>query len=113
MNARIPAGASRRGKDPNMPTQSQLFGPAPDHHLVTHYRYFWYGLSFFVPFVGMVLALFLYDQDHREVRKVGRNCLMISFLVWVVFPLLALFFLLLVGAALLANFVSDFVAPTD
>src|ERR1700677_1113662 len=59
-----------------------------DRNLVTSFRWGWYGLAFFVPFAGILTGLFLYDQDSREVRKVGRNCLFIGFLVWVVFPVL-------------------------
>src|SRR5271154_1674400 len=53
-------------------------------------RWFWYLLSIFVPFAGILVALLLYDQDSREVRKVGRNCLLIGFLIWVLLPALAL-----------------------
>jgi hypothetical protein len=58
-----------------------------DSNLVTGHRWAWYALSFFIPFCGILVGLFLYDQDSREVRQVGRNCLLTGFLVWVVFPL--------------------------
>jgi len=83
-----------------------------NHNLVTSFRWGWYGLAFFVPFAGILIGLFLYDQDSREVRKVGRNCLIIGFLVWVVFPVL----IMLVAAVFLAlaavNWIADMV-PTD
>jgi len=53
-------------------------------------RWAWYLVSLFVPFGGILIALFLYDHEAREARRVGRNCLLIGFLVWVVFPFLVL-----------------------
>jgi hypothetical protein len=75
-------------------------------NLVTSFRWGWYGLALFVPFAGILTALFLYDQDSREVRKVGRNCLFIGFLVWVIFPVL----IMLVVAAFLALAAANWVA---
>ena len=81
--------------------------------MVLSYRWVWYLLSFFIPFSGLLIALFLYDQDSREVRKVGRNCLLIAFLVWVILPLVVLFALLLVTALAFADWFTDLLSPTD
>jgi hypothetical protein len=81
--------------------------------MAVSYRWVWYLLSFFVPFSGLLIALFLYDQDSREVRKVGRNCLLIAFLVWVLLPLLVFLALLLVSVLALADWVANIMSPTD
>ena len=80
-----------------------------ESNLVTSFRWGWYGLSLFVPFAGVLIGLFLYDQDSRDVRKVGRNCLFIGFLVWVVFPIVVM---LIVGMFLglaLVSYVADMI----
>ena len=83
-------------------------------NVVTAYRWGWYGLSFFIPMAGILIGLFLYDQDSREVRKVGRNCLFIGFFIWVVIPVL---FMLVVAVLLLvaaAGWLADMMpAGTD
>ncbi len=76
-------------------------------NLVTSNRWAWYGLSLFIPFCGIFIGLFLYDQDSREVRQVGRACLFIGFLVWVVFPVAVLVALVLVGTIALAALFSQ------
>jgi hypothetical protein len=81
--------------------------------MVLSYRWVWYLLSLFIPFSGLLIALFLYDQDSREVRKVGRNCLLIAFLVWVILPLVVLFALLLVSVLAFADWFTDILSPTD
>jgi len=86
--------------------------PDPSN-LVTSYRWGWYGLSCLVPFAGIFIGLFLYDQDSREVRKVGRNCLFIGFLIWVVFPVLFLMVLFLVGAMAVFNWISQALPSSD
>jgi hypothetical protein len=71
-------------------------GEQDNNNVVTSYRWAWYALALLVPFAGIFVAIFLYGQESREVRMVGRNCLIIGFLFWVVFPLfVALTFLLL------------------
>ncbi len=81
--------------------------------MVLSYRWVWYLLSFFIPFSGMLIALFLYDQDSREVWKVGRNCLLIAFIVWVILPLVVLFTLFLVCVLAFADWFTDILSPTD
>jgi Na+/H+-dicarboxylate symporter len=76
-------------------------------NLVTSHRWAWYGLSVFIPLLGVFIGLFLYDQDSREIRRVGRNALFISFLVWIILPLVLLTGLLLVGVATLAELFSQ------
>jgi hypothetical protein len=82
-------------------------------NLVTSYRWGWYGISFLIPFAGIFIGLFLYDQDSREVRKVGRNCLFIGFLIWVVFPILVLMAIFLVGALTLFSWIADALPSAD
>jgi hypothetical protein len=67
----------------------------------------WYLLSFFVPFAGIFIALFLFEQDAWEVRKVGRNCLLTGFMIWVVFPFIVVLGLLLLGILAAAGLASD------
>ncbi len=83
-----------------------------NRNLVTSFRWGWYGLAFFVPFAGILTGLFLYDQDSREVRKVGRNCLFIGFLVWVVFPVLMALMAAVFLALAAANWIADMI-PAD
>ncbi len=83
-----------------------------NRNLVTSFRWGWYGLAFFVPFAGILTGLFLYDQDSREVRKVGRSCLFIGFLVWVVFPVLIALVVAVFLALVAANWIADMV-PAD
>ena len=78
-----------------------------NRNLVTSFRWGWYGLAVFVPFAGILTGLFLYDQDSREVRKVGRNCLFIGFLVWVVFPVLIMLVVTAFLALAAATWVTD------
>jgi hypothetical protein len=85
---------------------------AANRNLVISFRWGWYGLAFFVPFAGILTGLFLYDQDSREVRKVGRNCLFIGFLVWVVFPVLIALVAAVFLALAAANWIADMV-PAD
>jgi hypothetical protein len=84
-----------------------------NRNIVTFYRWGWYGLSLFVPLAGILIGLFLYDQDSRDVRKVGRNCLFISFLVWVVFPILVVVVILLFCALAAVSMISDMMPSAD
>ena len=104
----LPKKSRRPSENKNAP--AHLSRPAdhtPENNLVTSHRWAWYGLSVFIPLLGVFIGLFLYDQDSREIRRVGRNALFISFLVWIIFPLVLLTGLILVGAATLAGFVSQ------
>ena len=83
-----------------------------DQNVVTSFRWAWYLLAVLVPFAGIFIALIFYDQDSREVRKVGRNCLLVGFLIWVVFPVIVFLGFLLLGAAAVFSYVSDMM-PTD
>jgi len=72
--------------------------PVDGPNLILSYRWVWYLLSFFIPLCGIFIALFIYDHEDREARRVGRNCLLIGFVFWVLLPslLLAALFLLVV-----------------
>ena len=73
----------------------------------TTFRWLWYLLSLGVPFAGVVIGIFLYDHDSRSIRLIGRNSLLIGFVVWVLMPLaLILLLAVLFGVAawdLIAN----------
>jgi hypothetical protein len=73
----------------------------------------WYFLSVVIPFAGIVIALFLYDQDSWKIRKIGRNCLLIGFLLWVLLPLAAFLAFLLLIALAIAGVVSNNLFPMD
>ncbi len=94
------------------PISASIKTTEANRNLVTSFRWGWYGLAFFVPFAGILTGLFLYDQDSREVRKVGRNCLFIGFLVWVVFPVLILLVVTVCFALAAVNWIADMV-PSD
>ncbi len=82
----------------SLPATAPVEVPAPSDPL----RWLWYLLSLFVPFVGVVIALFLADHEARAQRLVGRNCLLVSFIVWILLPMVLFFLLaLLAGVALL------------
>lgn len=80
---------------------------------IISYRWVWYLLSLFVPFAGMLVALFLYDQEAWDVRKIGRNCLLITFVVWVLLPILVFLGILLILALAAAGVVSNALSPMD
>ncbi|HTC19752.1 MAG TPA: hypothetical protein VK859_02825 [bacterium] len=105
--------ALRADARPSSAARAAVVEPAVGQDMVLSYRWVWYLLSLFVPFAGLLIALFLYDQDSREIRKVGRNCLLIAFLVWVVLPLLVFLALLLVSVLALADWFTNIVSPTD
>jgi hypothetical protein len=96
-----------------VPPAKAPVAPAAATDGITSYRWVWYFLSFFVPFAGLLIALFLYDQESWEVRKIGRNCLLIAFVLWILFPILVFMMILLVLAVAMASSVSDAVSPTD
>jgi hypothetical protein len=89
------------------PAEGNMGEDQGDRSVVTSYRWAWYGLALLAPLAGIFVAIFLYGQESREVRHVGRNCLIIGFLFWVVFPLLMLFsfflFTVLLGFQLLSE----------
>jgi hypothetical protein len=94
-------------------SSAAVVGAGAGQNMVLSYRWVWYLFSLFIPFSGLLIALFLYDQDSRDVRKVGRNCLLIAFLVWVILPLVVLFALVLVSVLAFADWFADILTPTD
>ncbi len=93
--------------------ENSNIGQEANQNLVTSFRWGWYGLSFFIPFAGIFIGLFLYDQDSREVRKVGRNSLLLGFLVWVVFPMFVLLGLVFLGTLTALSWLSDLIPPMN
>jgi hypothetical protein len=81
--------------------------------LIAASRWGWYLLSLLVPFAGIFIGLLLYDQESREVRKVGRTCLLIGFLVWVLFPVLVLMTLVLFGTLAVFSWISQAMPSAD
>jgi len=53
------------------------------------------------------VGLFFYDSESHRVRRVGRNCLLIGFAIWVLLPALMTISLLLLGAVTLAEWLSQ------
>ncbi len=98
--------------DISHPAVKNLGAQGQEQNVITSFRWGWYLLSLFVPFAGIFVALLLYDQDSRDVRKVGRNCLLIGFLIWVVFPLMMFLTFLFLGAIAAFSWASDMM-PTD
>jgi hypothetical protein len=99
-------GRARTALPPPLP-------PAAPPSAAAALRWFWYLLALFVPFAGILTGLLLYDRDSREDRRVGRNCLLIGFLVWVLLPVLVLVVLaalLLIGLLTMA---ADVTQPMD
>lgn len=76
-------------------------------------RWFWYLLALFIPFAGILTALFLYDRDSRQDRLVGRNCLLIGFLVWVLLPVLLFMVLAALTVLGLLSMAADIAQPMD
>ena len=109
-----PAKPKRRPNPPASKTLSPLpVAPAAPPDGVTSYTWVWYLLSVFVPFAGIFIALFLYDQENWNVRKIGRNCLLIAFVLWILLPIMLSMLVLLVVALAVASTVSNAISPTD
>ena len=100
-NDRIRAAGQGKGSLPQGSVDTD------EGNVVTGFKWGWYALSFVVPFAGILIAIFLYDQDSKAVRRVGRNCLFIGFLIWVVFPLLVMLALFLFGALSVLSIIAD------
>jgi len=83
----------------------------PNENPVTGHRWGWYLLSLIVPFAGIFVGLFLYDMENRDIRRVGRNSLLIGFAFWVLFPAMIFLALLFLGTITVVDWVSRF-APT-
>ncbi|HJT25157.1 MAG TPA: hypothetical protein VJ873_11325 [bacterium] len=96
-------------------TPSGLVSPDPvvPADGITSYTWVWYLLSVFVPFAGILIALFLFDQENWHVRKIGRNCLLITFVLWILLPILVFMLVLLAVALAIASSVSNAISPTD
>jgi hypothetical protein len=88
--------------------------PAPESSApaaVPPLKWPWYFLSLFIPCAGIVVGLFLYDHDSRETRRVGRNSLLIGFVVWILLPaVMGVLFALLTALAAM-DFISGLVPP--
>jgi hypothetical protein len=105
---------AKRATAPLAPTAEAAPVRPPDGiEGITSYRWVWYLLSLFVPFAGILVALFLYDQESWDVRKIGRNCLLIAFVVWILLPILVFLGMILIIAVAAAGVVSNAISPTD
>jgi hypothetical protein len=76
-------------------------------------RWLWYLSALFIPFAGLAIAFLLYDRDSRKIRKVGRNCLLIGFLFWVLLPALVLIVLAVAAVLGLLSLAADLIPPSD
>ena len=47
-------------------------------------RTLFYIVSFLVPLAGIILGIVFYTKSDAESKRVGKNCLIISIVVWVV-----------------------------
>jgi len=72
------------------------------------FRWALYAASVFLPFAGIVIALFLIESDSKPARRVGRLCLFTGFLVWVLLPAMVITGILLTLAAAVVGFLSEF-----
>ena len=86
--------------------------PAPQDDAIVSLKWGWYLFSVLIPFAGIFVALFLYDQDSREVRRVGRNCLLAGFLVWIVFPVCILIAVMVLTGLAVSGWIAD-MSPLD
>jgi hypothetical protein len=75
------------------------------------FRWLWYLLSLAVPFAGVVIGIFLYDHDSRSVRLIGRNSLLIGFVVWVLLPMALFVLLALLGAVAAMDWIANVLPP--
>ncbi len=87
-------------------------GPAPTEDPVYSFRWGWYALSVMIPFAGILLGIFLYDQPERPARRVGRNSLLIGFILWVVLPLAVALMLLILVSMSAVGWLSSLMPPT-
>jgi hypothetical protein len=75
-------------------------------------RWPFYLFSVFVPFAGIVIALFLIGSDSKPVRRVAQVCLWIGFICWVLLPAFLLFVLIMVVLTALSGLLSG-LTPLD
>jgi hypothetical protein len=80
---------------------------------VAPFRWLWYILALVVPLAGVLIGLFLYDHDSRLVRLVGRNSLLVGFVVWILLPMALFFLLLLLGAVAMMDWVANVLPPVS
>jgi hypothetical protein len=74
-------------------------------------RWPWYFLSAFIPFAGVVVGLFLYEHESVGVRRIGRNSLLIGFVVWVLFPMALFLLLSLLTAVAAMDWIANLFPP--
>jgi hypothetical protein len=75
------------------------------------FRWGWYSLSVLVPLAGILIGLFLYEQESRDARRVGRNALLIGFVLWVILPVAVATLLLVLGAVSALGWFSSLMPP--
>lgn len=76
-------------------------------------RWLWYLLSLMMPFVGVLIGLFLYDHEERPMRLVGRNSLLIGFVVWVLMPMVLFFLIVVLGAVAMMDWIGNVLPPVS
>ena len=106
------------GEVPQVP-ESGPGAPLPPTELpvsvdpIASFRWGWYALSILIPFAGILLGIFLYDQPDRPARMVGRNALLIGFILWVVLPLAVGLMLLVLASMSAVGWLSSLMPPTN
>ena len=80
-----------------LPPPTEVPLQKPTDPSIYSFRWMWYIVSCLVPYAGTLISLFLYDHEVRDIRLMGRNCLLLSFLVWAVLPLMVFSLIVLLG----------------
>jgi len=106
---RAPRGERRLAAEPDAPTAVPVAGAGDP---TVSFRWGWYLLSVFVPFAGILFGIFFYGSESSSARRVGRTCLILGFVLWVVLPLAVGFLLILLGALTAMNFLSGLMPPS-
>lgn len=110
----LPAGSQAKTEPRLLQVESEepLAVAAPqESNEPKSFRWLWYLLSLALPFAGVVIGIFLYDHDSRSVRLIGRNSLLIGFVVWVLMPLALILLVALLGAVAAMDWIANIVPP--
>jgi|GEM_PF-2561252 len=67
-------------------------------------RTLFYILSFLVPIAGIIIGIIYYMKPEPELKRFGRNCILIAVLVWAVVAIvyIAIFAVIISSASILS-----------